>query len=135
MKSQICFYLMSQSQHKRVISPQSQSPISRATGDDANLPANTETIWSFFKQVHLLGHPELLGEVVGLPGEDDVGDRAGVVVQFELSAQRDYDSGDLLLLGRQFLRYVDDHAWKLIQSLFNIIICVNNNRTHFQIRL
>ena len=38
MRTQICFYLMSQSQHSRVIPPQSQPPISRVTGD-ANLPA------------------------------------------------------------------------------------------------
>ena len=38
MRAQSCFYLMSQSQHSRVIPPQSQPPVSRVTGD-ANLPA------------------------------------------------------------------------------------------------
>ena len=38
MRTQSCFYLMSQSQHSQVIPPQSQPPVSRVTGD-ANLPA------------------------------------------------------------------------------------------------
>ena len=50
MRTQICFYLMSQSQHSRVIPPQSQPPISRVTGD-ANLPAPTYPIFflAFFR--------------------------------------------------------------------------------------
>ena len=38
MRTQSCFYFMSQSQHSQVIPPQSQPPVSRVTGD-ANLPA------------------------------------------------------------------------------------------------
>ena len=43
MLTQICFYLMSQSQHSWVIPPQSQPPVSRVTGD-ANLPAKGMTL-------------------------------------------------------------------------------------------
>ena len=47
----LCFYLMSQSQHSRVIPPQSQPPVSRVTGD-ANLPALYPTY--YLKKVQLL---------------------------------------------------------------------------------
>ena len=46
MRTQSCFYLMSESQHSRVIPPQSQPPISRVTGD-ANLPAQIDVDRSF----------------------------------------------------------------------------------------